>query len=353
MPSLFLALAFSFLIPLATAQWLDSKLLGSCADVSCPQADDTTIEAACRIADQTYGGVGVDTFPFNASSPGRWAGKNLTWTVAYHDYTNYDPDENLERTIEKAFFLGTSLDLRTAIGFGGCAVVMEAYDKLLPSQGSTSSKKCEDVIGAECHRELQDDMMRFAKAQGESRFNNSSDACDGFKEYLQSVSGDDSKCDMDWTQVHYVRKFLKLPLQTVMDVWLTRSAFEALIGDAAPKPLSREQNASTNCYPTEPKTNDLAFVLNWNNTGTMYANDTVKMISSINLALTAFWNSAGKPDENPEAHVSCLWPVDETTRSRQTKSSGEGEGEGGAAGRVESVVWSVLGTVLVAAWGLM
>ncbi|OAG05995.1 uncharacterized protein CC84DRAFT_1244862 [Paraphaeosphaeria sporulosa] len=327
MVSLRQKLALSLFTSGGTAQWLDGKLLGSCADIACPQADNTTIGAACRIANQTYGGVGVDTFPFNASSPSRWAGRNLTWTVAIHDYTNYDPDTRLERTIEKAFFLGSSLDLTTALDFGGCAVILEAYDRVADERGRAGSKSCEEVIGAKCHEELQEGIDRFARAQAGRRFNSTSDACDGLEAYLKSVEGEQSECGMEWTQVRYV----------------------PMVGDAAPQPLTREQNASTNCYSTQPKSNNLAFVTNWNNTGTMYINDTIKMINSINLALTVFWNSAGGPDVALESHVSCLWPVDETTRSRETMSSGLGEEDEGAAGRV-GTVWAILGAAFVTAW---
>jgi hypothetical protein len=188
---------------LAAAQWLDDKLLGSCADVECPQADNVTISVECQIGNQTYGGVGVDTFPFNSSDPDS---DNITWTIAYHDYTNYDPDRKLERTLEKALFLGTpeDLNLTTAAGWGGCAVILEAYDKVVDTNSGLD--KCEDVIGSECHEELRDDTQRFAREQG-NRVNSSSDACDRLEEYLKSVSREDSKCRMDWTQVHYIRKF--------------------------------------------------------------------------------------------------------------------------------------------------
>ncbi|PVI05981.1 hypothetical protein DM02DRAFT_682972 [Periconia macrospinosa] len=180
-----------------TAQWFDDKLLGSCADIECPSG-----HGKCRISNQTYNLVGVDTFSFNSSNS---RSENLTWSTAFHDYTGYDPDMKAERTIEKSFFLGTpeSVNLTSVTGWGGCAVILEAYNKVLDNIRPSSRKTCEDVIGGDCHKELREDTLRFARDQG-NRFNSSSDACDGLEEYLQSVSGV-SNCKMNWTQVHYIQ----------------------------------------------------------------------------------------------------------------------------------------------------
>ncbi|PVI05980.1 hypothetical protein DM02DRAFT_55996 [Periconia macrospinosa] len=81
----------------------------------------------------------------------------------------------------------------------------------------------------------------------------------------------------------------------------------------------------------------------------MYFNDTVPMTASVNLALTVFWDGADADAQ--ESHVSCLWPVDETTTSRRTKSSGGGENT--ATGRTPWALWAVLGMVFATAWGVM
>lgn len=201
-------LAFSVTsLSTVAAQWLDDRPLGSCADLGCPQRDNVTIVPACRVDNQTYDGIGVDTFPFNASDPDS---QNLTWTMAYHDYTNYDPDKNLERTIEKAFFLGTpdGLNLTDASAYGGCAVILEAYDTRFPGDGGLKGFKCEDTIGSDCYKELQDDVLSFAKNQSRQT-NSTGDMCGGLEDYIKSISSSsssDSKCSMTWTQKHYLRK---------------------------------------------------------------------------------------------------------------------------------------------------
>lgn len=83
----------------------------------------------------------------------------------------------------------------------------------------------------------------------------------------------------------------------------------------------------------------------------MYANDTIKMVSSVNVALTVFWGGEGSRTVDLESHVNCLVPVDETTRSRETKNEGEDEGSG--AGRVEGVMVGLLGVGTVMVWVLL
>lgn len=92
----------------------------------------------------------------------------------------------------------------------------------------------------------------------------------------------------------------------------------------------------------------MALVLNWNNTGTMYYNDTIKMLKSVNVALTVFWSNAGANAsvQELEPHLSCLWPMDETSRSRATK-------EPSAAGRLRVARLAAVGAGLVMAWSVL
>ncbi|CAI6292461.1 unnamed protein product [Periconia digitata] len=324
MKSLRTTLAFT-VSSLAAAQWLDDKALGSCRDIECP---GTNLDA-CPVSNQTYVNIGVDTFPYNSSSS---QSNNLTWTIGVHVYDVDDPDDGLPRVVEKAFFLGTpeGLNLTTNTDRGGCAVLMETYD-LLQNSRTPIRQRCEQTIGEGCHKELQDNVLSFAKDQG-NQFNGSSDACDGLEQYLWTVSGDGSKCAFDWRKVHYI----------------------PLIGPSAPKALTEEQNSTTECYPTRPTTNDLTLVQNWNNSGTIWYNDTTDMLNSLNLALTVFWDKNGDADvKTQDSHVSCLWPLYESVGSDKNKNSGSGPKESGSTERTQGTMWAVMSVALVAIWGLL
>ena len=77
----------------------------------------------------------------------------------------------------------------------------------------------------------------------------------------------------------------------------------------------------------------------------MYYNDTRPMILSANAALTVFWGDDEDSFE-PESHLSCLIPIDET------EDSGDSE-EPGAAVRIEGTLPALIAAVAVAVWGLV
>ena len=198
----------------AAAQWLNGKPLGSCADIDCPSASNDTIQSSCQVANQTYDGVGIATFPSTITADS--SSQNLTWTVAYHDYTNYDPDRNHERTIEKAFFLGTpqNLNLTEERGMHGCAVILEAYNTTWGDNEPWNRFSCNAAIGSNCHTGLVDRALSFAREQqsmtNSTGMNGTENACEKLREYINSTGeGEDeeSKCNANWTQVRTFRKF--------------------------------------------------------------------------------------------------------------------------------------------------
>ena len=190
------------------AQWLDDKPLGSCADIGCPPpTDDGVAESNCKVANQTYKNVGVATF----SSPdtNNSSGQNLTWTVGFHDYTNYDPDKRLERTIEKAFFLGTPENMNTE--FQGCAVLMESNTTIWDGNKPWNQFSCDRLIGDDCHDELLEQTEEFARDQAgnSTRGNGTDDSCAKLREYFTSAQSNstdrDSKCKT-WNKFEVIRK---------------------------------------------------------------------------------------------------------------------------------------------------
>ena len=99
-------------------------------------------------------------------------------------------------------------------------------------------------------------------------------------------------------------------------------SFPALTGPAAPSPPTEAQNSSSKCHPTLPKSNDLTFIYAYNDTGTVRANTTIPMFRGINLAMSVFWSPDGDVEDalsEPDAHMSCLWPVDDDGQTKETE----------------------------------
>ena len=81
----------------------------------------------------------------------------------------------------------------------------------------------------------------------------------------------------------------------------------------------------------------------------MRFNETVHLVASINLALTVFWDNDDMgvgAVEDPWSHVSCLWPIDQTSRSRETEKDS-------SAGNVGITVWALVGAAFVTVWGMI
>ena len=78
----------------------------------------------------------------------------------------------------------------------------------------------------------------------------------------------------------------------------------------------------------------------------MYADDTIKMLLSINAVLTLFWGEDGASVREPEAQLSCLVPVDETTRSRETKQPN-------GTTKAKAANMAVLGAAMALVWALL
>jgi len=102
----------------------------------------------------------------------------------------------------------------------------------------------------------------------------------------------------------------------------------ALTGPSAVAPPTESANASSNCHPTLPKTNDLSLAFSYNQTGTIRAESTIDMINGIDLILTVFWSPNGDVEgalKTPDAHADCLWPIAMSNQSEATESDSGAE----------------------------
>jgi hypothetical protein len=103
----------------------------------------------------------------------------------------------------------------------------------------------------------------------------------------------------------------------------------ALTGDSAIAPPNSSANASSTCHPTLPKSNDLSFAFGFNETGDIYGDSTIHMLSGVNLILTMFWSADKQVQgalEAPASHLTCLWPIFELGHEPESmKPSGAAE----------------------------
>lgn len=101
--------------------------------------------------------------------------------------------------------------------------------------------------------------------------------------------------------------------------------FIDLTGSDASEPLTEAENATSNCYPTLPKSNSLTHVAAFNYTGTSLVESVAKNLFSITPILTLFFPQNGSNASilrQPEAQLTCLKAVDGTDAENRTASNG-------------------------------
>jgi hypothetical protein len=288
--------------------------IGSCADVECPSEKD----GGCRVTNRTYDQIGLTTFP-SAIAPN---GENLTWTLGTHTYHAQDKQPLI---VEKGFYLGTPPDLHLTQSdgqttpFQGCAIFLQTLESTQPA--SNRSWTCEDdwQLGSECRGKLLD----AARSWVQQKSLNGTSMDDYCQEMLENADFRPATCSRvldrngTWTSMRAIRKCSHRFLRgRILTNGRTRIA---LTGPTAPSPPTESQNASSICHPTLPKSNDLTFVYAYNDTGNTYSGSTVDMELSLNVAMTVFWSPDGEVEgalSEPEAQMSCLWPVNEIGSSK-------------------------------------
>jgi hypothetical protein len=121
-----------------------------------------------------------------------------------------------------------------------------------------------------------------------------------------------------------------------------------LTGSDAPAPLTEAQNATSNCYPTLPKSNILTRVAAFNTTGTIQFNSTVPNFYRITPILTLFYPTNGDGAsvlQEPEALLTCLKVTGESDAATNTSSPVDENSGGSGATPWSTPVLVVLGLV--------
>ncbi|CAN9256325.1 unnamed protein product [Alternaria alternata] len=289
----------------ASAQYALNNSVGSCGDVHCPP-DNTPVGAECNVTDKIYEAIGLRSFSTAITDDNN----NLTWTLATHHNQTHSSKTMLT---EKSFYLGTppSLELDSEnLPYRGCAIFL--YENPV---GRNNSWDCEKVVGATCISSLLTQVNTLLGLSA-NETETTEESCLRVQRGLNETFPDECSEVTNSTS------------------WPGISAIP-LTGKDAPTPPDSTSNASSNCHPTLPKSNDLSYAFGYNASGLGAGTD---------IVITTFWS----PDGNVEGAVSgtdsqlmCLWINPLTDRSVAT-NVGNGEDDEGAAIRPSFSMVSVL-----------
>ncbi|KAK1834386.1 hypothetical protein QBC39DRAFT_379922 [Podospora conica] len=277
----------------------EEKTILSCADVLCPIGPPGTNSAECTLLSTTYTGIGAAAVP---SRP------DLSWTqaIAASDTFDLDNPDTRTRTFIKDFFLGSSSDGAAVSGGGACALffteVTEAANwEPVPnhtvSQGTCAEAMSEACVAAMVERARGVDVAGLGVGE----------ACEKVRREFESGGGGGACAEFGgeggWKGV----------------------VARVISGEGAPEAISAAQNASSNCWPVQPKSRDLTLVAKFNSTGGFTATELFDELFMTMPILTVFLptgNTSGEGEVRSEAQLTCLKPVDETTATEASKSDG-------------------------------
>jgi hypothetical protein len=245
------------------------------------------------------------------STPSTLLNTNLTWTIG--DSGLQSTITGNQRTVTRSFYLGTpeSVDLRSAVEVKGCAIFVidrergayQVYDQGAPQYVNTAS--CAASMGQTCVDDLTSKLKQLALSTSDR---NTEDFCKNIANTLQQSPP--SSC------------------YTLTQQPLIQSI--PLTGPSAPKPIAENQNSTSNCWPTLPKTNALAKVFEYDHIAKL--TEWVSWLGYTPL-ITVFASGNGTGDV--EVDLACMKIVDSDGFSAGTERNGTDtkDMEGGAVQR--------------------
>jgi hypothetical protein len=293
----------------------------------------------CQVSNQTLRNVGITSYKVGtiAGNP------SLAWTVGVANYDHINSSNSNQRNIERTFYLGTppSLDLTASdLPFAGCAFYLTRannenifYDSNTAS--SSSQTQCQDNLGIDCVLSLISLLSELSKA---STANNSvAETCSSIASSMRSQPP--SQCD----------RLISL------NASITGTP---LTGSSAPVPLNPQENSTSNCYPTLPKTNELTRIFSYNISATLDLGTTAPPLLGETPVMSLFYSTAAgnaTSTQEPDVHFSCLKIVDSNDASEATKNNGSsGHDESDALGRdraLGGIVFSIcIATIVMASF---
>ncbi|KAK8016647.1 hypothetical protein PG993_014836 [Apiospora rasikravindrae] len=263
-----------------------------CTDVGCPPETSISVtDDNCTVGSESHSYVGLTAVPAQAAALGDG---RLTWVKGVK--ADQKPNPNVFR---ETFYLGTAPGLveEGLRGMGACAVFFNGpYNASLLKFGKSRDREldegtCADAMGEPCVHALRERALSLDFSPGAG----SNETCKKLQEDLLAS-----------------------------DIPLT--------GNGAPKPITGDRNASSNCWPLLSKEDSLTPVFQWVN----QTNGIPTSYLGITPILTLFWPTNGTALDRRDAALTCVKMMGPSNASLDTMLSSGGDDDEDAA----SAVWS-------------
>ncbi|KAK6949299.1 hypothetical protein Daesc_009374 [Daldinia eschscholtzii] len=288
------------------AQDLRQTIVG-CADLECPADGPGSTSDDCTVADTgSFIYVGLTRVPTDND-----ALSGISWTKGF----DVGSSDN-KRQFQNTFYLGTPPDLQLNNSTGACAVFLHGASKNLAFPGENSEPAqgtCADAMGSSCVDALVSRARNLVNGynSGDEKLS-VSEVCSRLQEDLED-SNDEACAKI--SQGHW-----------------SNFTSTTLTGEDAPKPITQQQNSSSNCWPIIPKQDDLTLVSKYNYTGGEYASELEKAMFAITPIITVFYSAGdGSLVTETEASLSCIKVVGPARASLSTMDNGSNDHDGSGA----------------------
>lgn len=282
--------------------------LQGCADVDCPNVSSDNIDISCQVQDQDSTYIGLESGP----NPINISAGNFTWTLTVQPEPYlFGGDINVPG-VTRSFYLGTPAGTRLKdVNYTGCALFFDRPvghgfvtppDSGDPSQ--TTSSSCSWALGEGsddgCLRDLQTTALKVADAATGDQ--DSTTICANIAEFISDNAS--ASCS-------------RLQQNDVLDYTVHAIA---LTGADAPEPINSASNASSNCWPTLPKTNELTHLYSYN-----FSSNESFPLFAYSPVMSLFFDtedSGSGSDRLQESSFHCLKAIDSDDASLAIKTNG-------------------------------
>ncbi|CAD0114530.1 unnamed protein product [Aureobasidium uvarum] len=313
------------LLALFSSLTVNGETLLGCAAVHCPNLSPDYEETSCQVQEQDHTWVGIETVP----NPVDASAGDFTWTLGVQPGPDLYGGGNVKIPgVTRSFYLGTppGTDLANA-SYTGCALIFDRPDShgfVLPYGSGDPTQVTSDSCswgfgmdtGDQCLEDLQAAALEIAAAATHEE--NSTTICINIADSISRTAP--ASCSR--LQQNDIYPY------TVHPVVLT--------GSNAPEPISPSTNASSNCWPTLPKTNELTPLYSFNYS----TNDSFSWFA-YSPVMSLFFDtgsSASSSDRLRQSSFHCLKAIDSNDFANAIETNGSGIE--GAARRESSIGWA-------------
>jgi hypothetical protein len=308
-----------FLAFLGLLQQTHGQTLQGCAAINCPNRYENMLSPTCQVSTTDMSLIGI------LSTTSTLLNTNLTWTIG--DSGLQSTITGNQRTVTRSFYLGTpaAVNLRSAVEVKGCAIFVidsergayQVYEQGASQYVNTAS--CAGSMGQTCVDDLTSKVEGLARSTSD---NNTNLFCDSIANGLQHSPPSNCYILTQQPLIHAI----------------------PLTGSSAPHPITETQNSTSNCWPTLPKTNDLAKVFEYDHIANL-----TEWVAWLGYTPLIAVFASGDATRDVEVEVQCMKIVDSDNFSAGTERNGTDtkDMEGGAMQR--DCGWGVF-VLVVSVW---